>query len=84
VQQFQFVQEDLDRLTVRVAPLPGTEPAGLEDMRLRIPPIFNRIVGDDVRVEVRFCDHIETTPGGKHLFVVSKVDPDSWLKREAS
>jgi len=81
VQQFQLVQEDLDLLTVRVAPRPGTEPAGLEDMRLRIPPIFSRIVGDDMRVVVQFCDHIEPTAAGKHLFVISKVDPDSWVKR---
>lgn len=84
VLQFQFVQEDLDRLVVRVVPRAGTTLPEIEDMRRRIPPMFNEIVGDDVRVDIEFCDHIELTPGGKHLLVISKVDPDSWLKRTAT
>ncbi|MCK9356033.1 MAG: hypothetical protein M0R22_02630 [Dehalococcoidia bacterium] len=84
VLQFQFVQEELDCLVVRVVPRAGTGPEELDDMRRRIPPMFNEIVGDDVRVEVRFCEHIALTSGGKHLLVISKVDPDSWLKRASS
>jgi len=82
VLQFQFVQEDLDRLVVRIVPRDGTSATELDDMRTRIPLLFNEVVGDDMRVEVEFHDHIELTSGGKHLLVISKVDPDSWLKRE--
>jgi len=84
VLRFQFVQEDIDHLIVRVVPHPGTSEAQLDDMRLRIPPLFNEVVGNDVHVEVEFHDDIELTSGGKHLLVISKVDPDSWLKRRAT
>ncbi len=81
VLQFQFLQEELDHLVVHIVPRAETAADDLEAMRIRIPPLFNEIVGDDVRVEVRFCERIELTAGGKHLLVISKVDPDSWLRR---
>ena len=81
VRQFQFVQEDLDLMVVHVVPHSGTSTSEMVSMKSRIPPMFQDVLGEDVRVEVQFEDHIETTSGGKHLLVVSKVDPDSWLKR---
>jgi phenylacetate-CoA ligase len=84
VMQFQLVQEELDRLVVRIVPRPGAGEASLHDMSRRIPPLYTEIVGNDVRIEVEFCGHIEPSAGGKHLFVISKVDPDSWLKRASS
>jgi phenylacetate-CoA ligase len=81
VQQFQFLQDDIDHVTVRVVPRAGTAQTKLEEMRLRIPPLFNEIIGDDVQVDIEFCERIELTAAGKHLLVISKVDPDSWLKR---
>ncbi len=81
VRQFQFIQEELDHLVVFIVPRADAGQAELEDMRRRIPPMFNEVVGDDVHVEVQFRERIESTPAGKYLAVVSKVDPDSWLKR---
>jgi len=82
--QFQVVQEELDHVIVRIVPRTATGPAGLEDMRVRIPRMLNEIIGDDVRVEVEFCDHIELTAGGKHLLVISKVAPDAFLRQTPS
>jgi phenylacetate-coenzyme A ligase PaaK-like adenylate-forming protein len=84
VLQFQFVQEELDRLVVRVVPHPGTGAQDLEQMVKRIPPMLTETIGSDVRVEVELCDEIPLTSGGKHLLVISKVDPDSWLRRSES
>jgi len=81
VRKFQFVQEALDHLVIRLVALPGTPDSDLSAMRSRIPPMLNEILGDDVRVEVRFQDDIELTSGGKHLLVISKVDPESWLNK---
>jgi phenylacetate-CoA ligase len=80
VLQYQNVQEDLDRLVVHIVPWPGTTEEGLEDMRRRIPPMYNKVVGDDVHIEIRFCERIEPSPSGKLMALISKVDPDSWLK----
>lgn len=82
VLQFQFVQETLDRLVVRIVPNDDAGPEGLEEIRRRVPPMLNEVVGDDVRVEVECCDHITPTAGGKHLLVISRVDPDTWLARQ--
>jgi len=79
VRQFQFVQEELDLLAVHIVPHSSASAVDLEAMKNRIPMMFQEVVGFDVRVEVRFQDHIELTSGGKHLLVVSRVDPDSWL-----
>ncbi len=84
VLQFQFVQEELDRLVVRVVPHPDTRAEDLEQMMRRIPPMLNETIGSDVRVEVELCNEIPLTSGGKHLLVISKVDPDSWLNRAKS
>ena len=84
VLQFQFVQEELDRLVVRVVPHPGTGAQDREQMVKRIPPMLTETIGSDVRVEVELCDEIPLTSGGKHLLVISKVDPDSWLRRSES
>jgi phenylacetate-CoA ligase len=82
--QFQVVQEGLDHIVVHIVPRAGTGPAGLEDIRARIPPMLSEIIGDDVRVEVEFCDHIALTAGGKHLLVVSNIDPDICLRQPPS
>jgi phenylacetate-CoA ligase len=81
VRQFQFVQEDLDLLIVRVVPRADANAEDLESMRVCIPPLLNEIVGDDITVRFQYVDRIELTAGGKHLLVISKIDPDSWLKR---
>lgn len=81
VRKFQFVQEALDHLVVRLVAVPGTPDSDLSAMRSCIPPMLNEILGDDVRVEVTFQDDIELTSGGKHLLVISRVDPDSWLNK---
>lgn len=81
VRQFQFVQEELDLVVVHIVPASNASAAELASMRSLIPPMFQQVVGQDVRVEVAFEDHIALTSGGKHLLVVSRVDPDSWLNK---
>jgi len=81
VRQFQFVQEELDLMVVRIVPTADASGAELESMRNRIPLMYQELLGKDVRVELQLTDHIELTSGGKHLLVVSRVDPDSWLNR---
>ncbi|MBN1857433.1 MAG: phenylacetate--CoA ligase family protein [Dehalococcoidia bacterium] len=83
VRQFQYVQEDLDLLVVNVVPRADASAEDLANMSARIPPMFNEIVGNDMTVRVQFVDHIELTTAGKHLLVISKIDPNSWLKRSS-
>jgi phenylacetate-CoA ligase len=73
IKQFQFVQEELDRVTVKV--VPGTALSDVETQALsaRLKAHYAKTLGHDVRVDVMVVDHIEPTPAGKHLFLISKV-----------
>jgi len=82
VTKYQIVQEDLDRVVIRVIVPSVTEPDGQAEVGRRIEGILRRVLGDDMRIEVKFTDHIEPTAAGKYVPVVSRVDPNSWLGQE--
>ena len=73
IRQFQFVQERLDHVVVRV--VPGTTLTAEEEQALcaRIVAHYHRILGEEVQIDVVVVDRIEPTPAGKHLFLISKV-----------
>jgi len=73
VRQFQLVQERLDHVTVRVVPNSGLSAAGSQTLEVAVRDHFSHALGDDVRVDVLVVDHIDPTPAGKHLFLISKV-----------
>ncbi len=73
VRQFQLVQDRLDRVTVRVVANTGLSSAGSRALVAGVGALFTGWLGDDVRVEVDIVDHIELTPAGKHLYLVSNV-----------
>jgi phenylacetate-CoA ligase len=82
VTQFQLMQEDLGRLVMRVILPSVTEPDAQAEIGRRIEDIFRSVLGYDVRMEVKFTNHIEPTAAGKYVPVLSRVDPNSWLERE--
>ena len=69
--QGQLVQEELDRLRVRVLPTPEF---GLDDER-RLVDTVRRLVGPSMKIEVERVDRPDAfgTPGAKHRPVVSTV-----------
>ncbi len=84
VTQLQYVQEDLDHLTGRfVVPDAATLDAQRR-FRLKAEDMLRQSLGPDIRITVEIVEHIEPTPAGKYVPVISKVDPDSWLNRSQS
>jgi len=84
VTQLQYVQEDLDHFTARfVVPAASTTEAQSE-FRLQATDMLRRSLGPDIGVTVELVEHIELSPAGKYVPIISKVDPDSWLKRSES
>jgi len=59
-----------------------TEPEGQAEVGRRIEDVLRRVLGNDMRIEVKFTDHIEPTAAGKYVTVISRVDPNSWLGQE--
>ncbi len=79
--QFQLVQEDLDHLTVRLVMPGATTGEAQRTARRGVDEIVRRTIGPEMDISVEFVDRIEPSPAGKYVPVISKVDPDSWLKR---
>ena len=84
VSQFQLVQEDLDHLLVRAIVPGATTAESIASVKQRIEGVLRKNLGADIGIEVELVDHIEPSPAGKHVPVISKVDPNSWLKRASS
>ena len=82
VTKYQLVQEDLDRVVIRVIVPSVTEPEGQAEVGRRIEDVLRRVLGNDMRIEVKFTAHIEPTVAGKYVTVISRVDPNSWLGQE--
>jgi phenylacetate-CoA ligase len=77
VRRFQFVQESLDRVVVRIVPEPRLRADEVAALPSRVKDTFGRVLGDDVHIDVVVVDQIQPTPAGKHLFLISKVGSDS-------
>jgi hypothetical protein len=73
--RFQFVQETLDHVVVRIVPVSSLAPNEVAALPARVAANFGRVLGADVRIDVVVVDHIEPTPAGKHLFLISEVAP---------
>jgi phenylacetate-CoA ligase len=72
IEKYQFVQEDVDRIVVRVVPRPG-RPAPGEKLRKAVHARINDAMGAECDVEFTVVDDIPPTSSGKHLYSVSKV-----------
>ncbi len=72
VRKFQFVQEEIDRITVRIVPRRGsTGPS--PDAREKITARIEDAMGGPCRVDFVIEDEIPPTASGKHFYTVSKV-----------
>ena len=72
VEKYQFVQEALDRITVRLVLLPGRE--GPDERTKRdITARVRDAMGSPVTVEFSIVDDIPPTESGKHLYSITKV-----------
>ena len=69
VEQFEVIQEGIDRIVVRVLPSPRWNEHTLEELRDRLTPIL-----PGIRIEGTIVDRIEPQSGGKYRIVQSKVE----------
>jgi phenylacetate-coenzyme A ligase PaaK-like adenylate-forming protein len=69
IQEFQIVQEAVDRLSIRIVPDAGFTEATRQAILQRV----EQVMGPAVRVEVELTEAIARAPSGKYRFVISKV-----------
>lgn len=73
IRRFQFVQDALDHVTVRVVPNDGLSPSKARELDAAVKAHYASTLGDDVEIQVDIVDRIDPTPAGKHLFYISNV-----------
>jgi phenylacetate-CoA ligase len=73
VRQFQFEQDALDHVVVRLVPDHELDLDTIAALPRRVAAHYGWVLGDDVRVDAMVVDHIEPTAAGKHLFLISRV-----------
>ena len=69
IRGFQFVQEEIGRLRLRIAPDKGFDKSILGFMEEQL----RRYVGPTMKIEFEFVDELETLMSGKYKMVVSKL-----------
>lgn len=69
VREFQFVQESLDALTLRIVPGAGYRPS----TRAFLEQALRRWVGPRMKITIEERDALEKTASGKYRMVVSRV-----------
>ena len=75
IHKYQFVQDELDRITVRIVLRPGHEGPD-ERTREAIVARICDAMGAPCHVDFSIEDDIPPTESGKHLYSVSKVEPN--------
>jgi phenylacetate-CoA ligase len=69
IEKSQILQEDIDRLVIRIVRRPGYTDSDTE----KLLHAFRERIGPDVRVDVEFVDDIPRTSSGKFRWVISTV-----------
>lgn len=73
VERFQIIQEDFDRIYVRLIVDERFPATGERDIREG----FARFLGSGVRVEIDFVSEIPLDSSGKHRYVISRIPRES-------
>jgi phenylacetate-coenzyme A ligase PaaK-like adenylate-forming protein len=71
--QYQVLQDDYERFTVRCVPRPG---ADLAPLRERVQRRFETEFGAEVQVEYELLDFIPRSPGGKYFVGICRMPPE--------
>ena len=71
--QYQVLQDDYERFTVRCVPRPG---ADLAPLRERVRQRFEAEFGPGVQVEYELMDVIPRTPAGKYFVGICRMPPE--------
>lgn len=71
VKQVQFIQEEIDRLTINIVKDKSFGEQSFNELKVKIPHFF----GDKMRYELKFLDKIPQTERGKYRFSICKISP---------
>lgn len=70
IEKFQFIQEDIDNVTVKIVKKDEVPQKELEEIEKKI----KLVMGNECKVTYRFVDDIPKTKTGKFLYTISKIN----------
>lgn len=68
--QYQIIQKNVDEIVIKIV---KGDNYSEQDASIIVQE-FRRHLGEDIKVEMEFLDHIATTKAGKRIFVMSEVN----------
>ena len=76
ISKYQAIQEDYDHIVLKVRLRQGFDADNMEVKQgmEQLKKDIKHVMGEDVRVEVRFVEDIPPLPSGKYVYAISKVD----------
>jgi len=74
VNQFQIVQEDYEKIRVRIVPNGVVSPASWDAQQRELTAAFREALGDACQVEFELVESIEPGPTGKRRYTISNVE----------
>jgi phenylacetate-CoA ligase len=80
IERFQVIQEELDKITVAITPTSEFS----DETRRYILDKVREACGPDMRVRFELKPELESTPTGKHRFVVSKLATPGQREEDSS
>ena len=72
VEQYQIIQEDYENILIKI--VPGKEfHTDVNEIRKLMVEAYQKILGGDMKIDVRLVDEITATAAGKRKFIISNV-----------
>jgi hypothetical protein len=75
ITQYQVVQDEPGRILLRLIAPTATTASAKESVENGAREHLLRSLGTDIHMEVEFTQHIEPTTAGKHLAILSRLNP---------
>jgi phenylacetate-CoA ligase len=79
IDKYQVVQEDYDRIVVRVVLRDSFKPDNqvVQQSLGNLISDIKAVLGNEMEVRIDFCNHIDPAASGKYSFVVSKISHEA-------
>lgn len=72
VEQYQIVQEDYERIVIKI--VPGQEQSkDITEIRTFMAEAYKKILGEDMKIDIEIVDEIPVNAAGKRRFILSNV-----------
>lgn len=80
IRQYQVIQNELGSINLKLIKAPGFDDLGFQEILV----LLRKFLGNDMRIDVEFVDHIAMVRTGKQQGSISKIPVDLQISRPAN